>query len=50
MINVARQEAERVLTTADDEVATVERRIAKLREVELELSQRVAEALRHSDV
>ncbi len=52
VIDVARQEAERLLTTADDEVATVEQRVAKLREVEVEaeLSSRLSETLRRQDL
>jgi hypothetical protein len=43
---LARHEAERILTHADQEVAAVERRVAELRQVEAELSASVAERLR----
>jgi hypothetical protein len=42
---LARQEAERMLVTADREVATLERRIAHLRRMEAELSTRVGAGL-----
>jgi EmrB/QacA subfamily drug resistance transporter len=42
---IARLEAERILTRADEEVAALERRIAELRRVEAELAGRVAEQL-----
>jgi MFS family permease len=43
---LARTEAERILTTADDEVAELEKRIATLRQVEQELADKVAGTLR----
>ena len=46
---LARTEAERILTTADAEVASLEQRIAELRRVEAELAGRVAESLRRQD-
>ena len=49
MTTLARTEAERILTTADAEVASLEQRIAELRRVEAELAGRVAESLRRQD-
>jgi len=45
---LARLEAERILTLADEEVAVLELRIADLRRVEAELAARVAEQSRHA--
>ncbi|MET1005076.1 MAG: hypothetical protein ABWX96_05985, partial [Propionibacteriaceae bacterium] len=43
--NLARHEAERILTNADDEVRVLEQRIAELRRVEAELAASVASQL-----
>ncbi len=48
VIRLARTEAERVLTEADDQVAELEERIETLRAAEAELSARVAERVRTS--
>jgi EmrB/QacA subfamily drug resistance transporter len=46
---LARNEAERILTTADTEVAALEKRIAALRQAEADLSARVSQHLQHQD-
>ncbi|MGI8458417.1 MAG: MFS transporter [Propionibacteriaceae bacterium] len=43
---LARTEAERILTNADEEVTEIEKRIATLRQVEQELSAKLASSLR----
>ena len=50
VIALARAEAERILTTADTEVAELEQRIQRLRKVEGELRDKVSERLRSDGV
>ena len=45
---IARQEAERILTEADRQVAELEERISTLRAVEAELGVRVADRVKQS--
>jgi hypothetical protein len=46
---LARNEAERILTTADAEAAALEKRVAALRQAEADLSERVSQHLQHQD-